>query len=157
MSTINAIIMNTKTKSELSTLFSSLFTHYKRSLTMALKARGYALAAADIKLLGYLHQNPGASMQKLATVTVKDKAQITRKVRELEGKKLIYRQKDAVDNRSYQLFLTPEGAQLQTKTMAIRAQVLQQLSANLTVAEQKKLHGLLSKCLRDFSSQELND
>src|SRR5438552_13925179 len=98
---------------ELSKMFSNLIMFYKSCLAKTLKENGFSLAPSDIKLLNYLQENPGISLQKLAAVTFRDKAQITRKVKALEHKKILYRQKDVQDSRSYQLFLTKEGSQLQ--------------------------------------------
>ncbi len=142
---------------ELSKMLSNLITFYKSCLAQKLKEQGFSLAPPDIKLLNYLQENPGISLQKLATVTIRDKAQITRKVKELEKKKILFRQKDAHDSRSYQLFLTKEGSQLQIKTKVLRTKVLQDLYANLSKDEQKKLLKLLEKCLKDMVLTDLTD
>lgn len=89
------------------------------------------------------------SLQKLVVLTGKDKAQITRKVKELERKNLIARQKDTTDHRSYQLFLTPEGKEIQAKTKAIRTKVYQRIFANLNTQQQQEMIKLMQQCLGD--------
>jgi DNA-binding MarR family transcriptional regulator len=142
---------------KLSKMLSNLIMFYKSCLTQTLKKNGFTLAPSDIKLLNYLRENPGISLQKLAVVTIRDKAQITRKVKELERKKILYREKDLKDSRCYHLFLTKDGRQLQTKTKALRKKVLQDLFATLSNSEQKKLLKLLEKCLKDMTIIELTD
>src|ERR1044072_2831190 len=91
---------------ELFATFGALVTTVKAQMRLALKAQGYVLTLPDIKILALLNSHPGMSLQKLVALTSKDKAQITRKVKELERKNLITRKKDTTDHRSYQLFLT---------------------------------------------------
>lgn len=136
---------------ELLATFGALVTTAKAQMRLALKAQGYSLTPPDMKILALLNSHPGMSLQKLVLLTGKDKAQITRKIKELERKNLIARQKDAADQRSYQLFLTPEGKEMQAKTKVIRTEVYQRIFANLTAQQQQEMIKLMRRCLGDES------
>lgn len=128
--------------------FDSCIKMVRSTLSKALKAEGYLLTPPDVTTLTLINENPGLSLQKLVSMTGKDKAQITRKVKELEKKVFLHRQKDTKDQRSYQLFLTEEGKQVQIKITAIKTQVYKQIFANLDMLEQKQMFDLMQKCLK---------
>lgn len=132
---------------ELFLSFDSLMRIFRTSLTDALKQHGHPLSPPDVSLLALLKTYPGMSLQQLVIETRKDKAQITRKIKELERKKLIYRQKNLEDQRSYQLFLTQEGKRVQTHTLAIRMKTYRQLFLKLSKREKEQLNDLLKKCI----------
>ena len=132
---------------ELILAFDTLIKTVRATLSRSLKTQGYLLTPPDITTLTLISKNPGMSLQKLVSMRGKDKAQITRKVKELEKKALLYRQKDVNDQRSYQLFLTEEGKQVQVKVVAIRTKVYKQIFSGLDTLEQKQLMELMQKCL----------
>ncbi len=139
--------MQQTTNPQLTAAFNTLVRTLRLALSHALKQQDYPLTPPDITTLSLLSQHPGLSLQKLVALNGKDKTHITRKIKELERKQLVYRKKDIDDQRSYQLFLTPEGKIAQRKTQAIKAKVYQQTFAKLNPKEQTQLAELLQKCL----------
>lgn len=59
----------------------------------------------------------------------RDKALITRKIRELEGRNLVRRERNPSDQRSFQLFLTDEGLAIHQHAEAIMSRVHDELFA----------------------------
>ena len=135
---------------ELITTFSTLLSTMRSALRHALKAQGYMLTPPDIRTLSVIAANPGMSLQKLVAISGKDKSQVTRKIKELEDKQLLRKQKHPNDQRSLQLFLTVEGKRVKVKTEAIRAAVHQQFFSRLDQKEQIKLIQLMQKCLGEI-------
>ncbi len=84
----------------------------------------------------------------------RDKALITRKIRELEGRNLVRRERNPSDQRSFQLFLTDEGLAIHQHAEAIMSRVHDELFAPLTPVEQATLVHLLDQCL---AAQPLED
>ncbi len=139
--------MQTQVSHELILLFSTLVKEVRHGISQALKDQGYKIAPPDITILSLIYRQPGMSLQTLVISLGKDKAQITRKVKELEQKGLLSRQRDPEDNRSYQLFLTVEGKRVQTETHMLREGVYQKTFAHLEAVEQNAMISLLNKCL----------
>jgi DNA-binding MarR family transcriptional regulator len=79
-------------------------------------------------------------------------------------KKLVVRQRDARDNRSNTLFLTPAGKRLLRKARAVGLRAQRRVLAPLTAMERKHLLRLLGRAIRAHetvgqyakSSQTLN-
>ncbi len=132
---------------ELVNTFNTLLSALRYALKKALKAKGNQLSPPDIKTLAALAANPGMSLQQLVAFSGKDKAQVTRKIKDLENKQFLYKQKHPTDQRSLQLFLTPEGKRTKDKAEAIRAKVYQQFFSCLNRQEQSELIDLMKKCL----------
>ncbi len=89
-------------------LFSLLF-ELKFSIAKSLKDNGLDLAPMHQKALAYFSHFPGATQQDMADHTGRDKAQITRLLTELEKRRLISRQRDITDKRSYRIQITKRG------------------------------------------------
>lgn len=77
-----------------------------------------------------------------------------RKIRELEGRNLVRRERNPSDQRSFQLFLTDEGLAIHQHAEAIMSRVHDELFAPLTPVEQATLVHLLDQCL---AAQPLED
>lgn len=84
-----------------------------------------------MRLLHLLADNPQCSANQLSKVTGRDKAQITRLVKELEQKALVQRRPNPSDKRGQLLMLSEKGRDLSAATHAVERQV-----------EDDLLHGL---------------
>lgn len=112
--------------------------------------RSFRLAGIDVtseqwSLLCRLWEQEGRSQKELAECSFKDTANITRMIDVLEGKGIVFRERDANDRRTYRIYLTDEGRRLKDKLMPIFAKESEQAFSTLTEQEQKDLLGLLNR------------
>lgn len=120
---------------------------YRREFLSALQDAGTDLSPAEIRVLRLLHRSPGCSLQHLVICTGRDKAQVTRRVRCMEERKLVRRERDAGDQRSFRLYLTASGKRLEKQVRAVRAAVNRKLFSRLDGGEREQLRVLLDRCI----------
>lgn len=80
-------------------------------LAMAEEA-GFQLTPEQFFLLDKLSRKDGQSQTELTDESLQDRPNLTRMVRELEGRGLLMRRGDPEDGRLKRVYLTPEGATL---------------------------------------------
>lgn len=124
-----------------------LFDHLRARLLHGLSAQGIDLAPPDIRLLELIGAGEGLNLQDVGRQMCRDKALITRKVREMEARGLVRRERNPVDQRSFQLFLTEPGKAVEAMVQRILAETHDSLFASLSEAEQATLAALLRRCL----------
>ncbi|MHB9796686.1 MarR family winged helix-turn-helix transcriptional regulator [Pseudomonas sp. MT3] len=134
---------------ELPQALMKVFDHMRESLQDKLCAEGIDLAPPDIRLLELIGADAGQSLQCLGRKLCRDKALVTRKIREMEALGLVRRERNPDDQRSFQLFLTEAGRSIETRTLAILARTHDDLFAPLDDAQQQMLTHLLQQCLPD--------
>lgn len=120
---------------------------YRREFLSVMQGAGLELSPLEIRVLRLLHRSPGCSLQHLVHCTVRDKAQVTRQVRVLEDRKLVRRERDAEDQRSFRLYLTASGARLEKQVRSVRATVNRRLFSRLDGGEREQLRRLLNLCI----------
>ncbi|HFK9488756.1 TPA: MarR family transcriptional regulator [Pseudomonas aeruginosa] len=118
------------------------------------RTRARLPATPDVHVLKLIDEQRGLNLQDLGRQMCRDKALITRKIRELEGRNLVRRERNPSDQRSFQLFLTDEGLAIHQHAEAIMSRVHDELFAPLTPVEQATLVHLLDQCL---AAQPLED
>lgn len=124
-----------------------VFDHLRESVQDQLCAEGIDLAPPDIRLLELIGADAGQSLQTLGRRLCRDKALVTRKIREMEALGLVRRERNPGDQRSFQLFLTEAGRITEARTQAILARTHDDLFAPLDDAQQQLLTRLLQQCL----------
>ncbi len=132
---------------ELPQALMKVFDHMRESIQDKLCAEGIDLAPPDIRLLELIGADAGQSLQSLGRKLCRDKALVTRKIREMEELGLVRRERNPEDQRSFQLFLTEAGWTIEARTQAILAQTHDDLFAPLDDAQQQMLTRLLQQCL----------
>lgn len=125
----------------------ALFEHLRTQLQMGLHAQGIDLAPPDIRLLELIGEAEGLNLQDVGRQMCRDKALITRKVREMESRGLVRRERNPGDQRSFQLFLTEAGKVVHAQAQAILARTHDSLFAPLDADEQRCMAQLLQRCL----------
>lgn len=70
------------------------------------------LRATEGDLMLFLHDNPGLSQKKVATLMVLDPSLVGRDLQRLIKEKYVRRQPSPIDNRVNQVFLTDHGEQI---------------------------------------------
>lgn len=89
-------------------LFSLMFD-LKSGFAKVMKGNRFELAPMHQKALAYFCRFPGATQQEMVDHSGRDKAQITRLLKELEIKGFISREKDESDKRSYRITVMKKG------------------------------------------------
>lgn len=79
---------------------------------------------SEFVLLLKLYDKQGCSQDDMANYLYLDKAVITRVIKSLEDKKLIYRLQDTEDRRLKRLYLTEEGAEMEDYIKGIITQLM---------------------------------
>lgn len=88
---------------------------FKVSSKRAVRDYDLPLNGMHIRLLQMIRRHPDCTAQQIASVTGRDKAQITRVVKELEGMALITRTPDPEDRRAQLLSLNEKGRGLMAR------------------------------------------
>lgn len=81
----------------------------------------YNLSVTRYYTLFHLNSNPGASLSDLSRLMLCDKSNVTRIAKLLERDGLVYREGHETDRRSSRLFLTPVGAETESKVRLAHA------------------------------------
>lgn len=88
---------------------------YKRALRQACRAQGIDLPPLQIRIMKMLCRAPGSTAHAVGQRFYRDKAQITRLIRELEEAGLVERRRDPDDGRRQLLTPTAQGKKLHTR------------------------------------------
>ncbi|HHQ4223232.1 TPA: MarR family transcriptional repressor MexR [Pseudomonas aeruginosa] len=139
--------MNYPVNPDLMPALMAVFQHVRTRIQSELDCQRLDLTPPDVHVLKLIDEQRGLNLQD-------HKALITRKIRELEGRNLVRRERNPSDQRSFQLFLTDEGLAIHQHAEAIMSRVHDELFAPLTPVEQATLVHLLDQCL---AAQPLED
>ncbi len=132
----------------------SLILVLKRELFRNLGRRGIKLTLPELQALRLLRRQPGMSLHCIVQETGRDKGQVTRKVKALEAKGLVRRERDSQDHRAFRLFLTEDGEAMERVFCEIRSSMDKRLFSPLSDKEGRQMTALLTKCLRSFLAEE---
>ncbi|WP_339515512.1 MarR family winged helix-turn-helix transcriptional regulator [Pseudomonas sp. RL_15y_Pfl2_60] len=119
----------------------------KHRVLRDMREANLALNPPDVLLLEQLAEQPGLNPLALTKLNGCDKALITRRVRTLEGRGWIKREPDPQDQRSVQLSVTEQGAQVKDLALTIFYEAETAAFAPLSDAERETLLALLNKCV----------
>src|SRR5262245_16271413 len=99
------------------------------------EATGLDLTSAQYGVLTIIGARPGIDQLRLSQATRWDRTTVSGVVTRLALKKLIIRRRDARDNRSNTLFLTPSGKRLLTRARAVGQRAQRRVLAPLSATE----------------------
>lgn len=116
----------------------------KRELNHAFKANGYKITPEQWALLNRLWEREGLSQVELADLTFKDKPNVTRMLEVMEREQLVFRQPDEYDRRTYKVFLTDKGRQLEKKLIPLATEILERGLNDLTTDDIKQASKVLN-------------
>ena len=108
-----------------------------------LQAEGLGLSHMEARALTFFAGHPGACQADLVQASHRDKAQVTRTVRELSERGLLERAEVEGDRRSYGLRLTEAGKRLQLEVKAQRRKLAETMLDGLSEEQRRTLAGLL--------------
>lgn len=109
------------------------------------KLNDYDVSLEQWIILSRIYQNEGSNQKKLAEVSNKDRAVITRILNKLEDKELVERKNSYRDKREFLIYLTGKGRDLYKETSVIMSQNAQEIDSYLNKSELKQLEYLLNK------------
>ncbi len=135
------------TNQALSRTLRRLIMGMKHRVLRDMREANLALNPPDVLLLEQLAEQPGLNPLALTKLNGCDKALITRRVRTLEGRGWIKREPDPQDQRSVQLSVTEQGAQVKDLALTIFYEAETAAFAPLSDAERETLLALLNKCV----------
>ena len=111
----------------------------------AILLRGYNLTPAQFDVLAHLSAAQGISQQALAERLLVTKGNVCGIIDRLEERRLMQRRSDPEDRRAYRLFLTDAGQRLAEEVVPAQEDLIKDLLACLSLAEQRQVHALLCK------------
>ena len=109
---------------------------FKVSSKRAVRDYDLPLNGMHIRLLQMISRHPDCTAQQIASVTGRDKAQITRVIKELEGMGLITRTPDPEDRRAQLLALNEKGRGLMARIQDAEDEVKKTLLKGINKKDQ---------------------
>ncbi|UTF61567.1 MarR family winged helix-turn-helix transcriptional regulator [Gilvimarinus sp. DA14] len=101
----------------------------------AVAESGFTLYGMHVRLLHLIAAEPLCRAQTLVAASGRDKAQIARLLKDLQGQGLLAREPHPEDGRSQMITLTEQGRELLTKVRAAEQAVESEFLAKLTERE----------------------
>lgn len=94
--------MNYPVNPDLMPALMAVFQHVRTRIQSELDCQRLDLTPPDVHVLKLIDEQRGLNLQDLGRQMCRDKALITRKIRELEGRNLVRRERNPSDQRSFQ-------------------------------------------------------
>lgn len=120
---------------------------FKVSTKRAIREYGLPLNGMHVRMLHLIRTQPHCTANQLVAVTGRDKAQITRVLKELESMALIGRTPHPSDKRSQIVALSPQGQELMGRTLAAEHAVEKRLLKGMSRREMDTFISLAHKML----------
>lgn len=120
----------------------------KRKLHDELK--DYDISLEQWAILSRVYRTEGCNQKKLAEMSLKDRAAVTRILNILENKELVERKNSTYDKREFLIYLTDEGYELYTKTSELMSQSLDEINSIFSESELEKLELSLNKLISNL-------
>lgn len=115
-----------------------------------LKLKDYDISWAQWAILNRINRTEGCNQKKLAEMSIRNGAAISRSLNILENKELINRENSKYDKREYLIFLTDKGYELHKKTELVIYQSIQELNSVFNDAELKQFTYLTNKLISNL-------
>ncbi|QBG47419.1 MarR family transcriptional regulator [Verrucomicrobia bacterium S94] len=137
-------------RQEIQQLIFAVLFEYKSALSKALKDNRFDLAPMHFRALAYFARHPEATQQQLVEKSGRDKAQITRLIKELENKDFLRRKRDDTDRRSFRISLTAEGRTAYKELKKLEDKITDRLMAGFNSEEIEGLKNHLQNMLQNL-------
>ena len=125
-----------KNETDIRQVLWQLAFQFKVSTKRAVRDYDLPLNGMHVRLLQMIHRQPDCTAQHIASVTGRDKAQITRVIKELEGMALITRTPDPQDRRAQLLSLNETGQGLMARIKEAEDEVKKTLLKGINKKDQ---------------------
>jgi len=120
---------------------------FKVSTKHAIRDYGLPLNGMHVRALHLIRSQADCTANRLATITGRDKAQITRTIKELEAMALITRIPHPSDKRSQIIRLSEQGSELMARTVAAEKDVEKRLLKGMSKQEVSTFVSMAHKML----------
>lgn len=120
----------------------------KRKLQEELK--GYDISLEQWAILSRVYRAEGCNQKKIAEMSLKDRAAVTRILNILEDKGLVKRKNSSCDKREFLIYLTDKGHALYNKTSAVMSQNSHEIDSMFSESELGQLEQLLNKLISNL-------
>ncbi|BBB90748.1 MAG TPA: MarR family transcriptional regulator [Methylomusa anaerophila] len=136
-----------------SSLITKMALRIKAEINNAFQESGANITSEQWGVLKCLWRKEGISQSEIAEKVNKDKASVTRILDIMQKNKLITRCDDEHDRRSYRIYLTEEGKNLENKLKPVVQATIQRIYQNLDECELEVLQKLLLKLVKNGDDQ----
>jgi DNA-binding MarR family transcriptional regulator len=127
-------------------------TAIARRLQRNFKLSGLDITVEQWSVLYYLWKQDGMSQQDLCNATFRDKPSITRLVDNLEKQKLVKRMPSKKDRRINEVFLTEKGRLMETLSMKVANQTMNEALAGVAEKQVNVAKEVLQKVYDNLQS-----
>jgi DNA-binding MarR family transcriptional regulator len=128
-----------------------------KRLTKKFADAGFDVSYEQWSILVHLYRKDGQTQQELSTVSVKDKAAITRLLNVLEKKNIVLRVPDRSDKRSKLVYLTHKAKSFRDDLMAMVMEMLVEAEQGISNDEMARCKSTLNKIFTNFSQLNTPD
>lgn len=125
----------------------------RREILARFQERGYALTPEQWALLMSLWVRDGRSQAELARATARDEPSVTRLLDGLEEQRLVAREPNPADRRSYRVVLTAGGRRLHEQLRPVVADVMARAVAGLGAAQKRAVRAALRQIRENLASE----
>ncbi|GGC58116.1 MarR family winged helix-turn-helix transcriptional regulator [Undibacterium terreum] len=134
--------------------FFGLMHHFKSQMHQALSTDNFELGPFGAQALAFFEMHPKGTQRDLIRYFGRDKAQVTRLLKQLEERGLISRELDAEDKRSHQIQLTAAGKALQATVHKHKQKIAEEMMVDFDAKERASLIELLGRMRSNIASDE---
>lgn len=110
----------------------------------------YGLSWVQWTTLSRIYRTEGCNQKKLAEMSIRNSAAITRTLNILETKKLVRRENSLTDKREFLIYLTDEGYKLYKETELVMFQSIQKIGSIFGENELEQLEYLINKLISNL-------
>jgi DNA-binding MarR family transcriptional regulator len=128
-----------------------------KRLTKKFADAGFDVSYEQWSILVHLYRKDGQTQQELSTVSVKDKAAITRLLNVLEKKNIVLRVPDRSDKRSKLVYLTHKAKSFRDDLIAMVMEMLMEAEQGISNEEMLQCKSTLNKIFTNFSRLNMLD
>jgi DNA-binding MarR family transcriptional regulator len=128
-----------------------------KRLTKKFADAGFDVSYEQWSILVHLYRKDGQTQQELSTVSVKDKAAITRLLNVLEKKNMVLRVPDRSDKRSKLVYLTHKAKSFRDDLMAMVMEMLVEAEQGISYEEMAQCKSTLNKIFANFCQLNMPD
>ncbi len=122
-----------------------LFKH----LSKLIKAQELCITPEQFAVMSQLWGTDGRTQAELATLTNRDRANVTRILDILEREELVQRKDDPTDRRVFKIFLTKKGKVLQQPTSKVAQQAIADATKGISKADLETCMKVLLKTIEN--------
>ncbi len=125
-------------------------SRYLLKRRLQVKLKDYDISLEQWAILSRVYRAEGCNQKKIAEMSLKDRAAVTRILNILENKELIERKNSPQDRREFLIYLTEKGHDLYKKTSAMMSQNAQEIDSIFSESELEQFKDLLNKLISNL-------